>query len=93
MGSYLELDMPRQIGGWSFGLVAVATNTHLIVEIHADIAPAFTDVNASLLQPQALTAVNALAIRLTGIIVSFLTLGILHSARLSARNSGLDGCG
>jgi hypothetical protein len=93
MWSYLVLDMPRQIGGWSFGLVAVATNTRLIVEITPTSPPAFTDVNASLLQPQALTAVNALAIRLTGIIVTFLTLGILHSARLPARKSGLDACG
>jgi hypothetical protein len=60
---------------------------------HAGIAPAFTDVNASLLQPQALTAVNGLRIRLTGIIASFLTLGILDSARLPARKSGLDACG
>jgi hypothetical protein len=60
---------------------------------HADIARAFTDLNASLLQPQALTAANALAIRLTGIIASFLTLSILDSARLPARKPGLDGCG
>jgi hypothetical protein len=32
MWSYLELDMPRQIGCWSFGLVTSATNTRLIVE-------------------------------------------------------------
>jgi hypothetical protein len=33
MVSCPELDMPRQIGGWSFGLVTIATNTRLIVEI------------------------------------------------------------
>jgi hypothetical protein len=71
--------------------MTIATNARLVVETIS--IPLFTGVNASLLQPQAFMAVNALAVRLTGIIVSFLTLGILGSVRFSARKSGLNACG
>ena len=72
-------------------LITISIRSLSIVETRRD-GPAFTDVNASLSRPLALTALGALAIRLTGTIVSFLTLGILRSVRLRARKLELHAC-